>query len=77
MTKENKNGSVIFHPTVKTYLQPVIVDQFTDDDGEVQFVLANGNTIPENRYNSLWLPNKGIINWKAKGENPDRTRVAR
>jgi len=74
MTKTSINGSVNFHATVKTYHQPVIIDQFVDDEGEIQFILANGNTIPANRYNSLWLPNKGTINWKAKGQNPDRTR---
>jgi len=77
MTKTSNGNTVTFHPNVKTYLQPVIVDQFTDDDGSLQYVLSNGNTIPADRYNSLWNPHKGIINWKTKGENPDRTRVAR
>lgn len=76
MTKTTVNGNLVFHATVKSYLPPVIVDQFADDEGELQYILANGNTIPANRYNSLWNPKKGVINWKAKGQNPDKTKIS-
>lgn len=71
MTKTTNNGSVNFHATVPTYLPPVISDQFVDDYGELQFILANGNTIPANRYNSMWHPIKGIVNMKCKGDRID------
>lgn len=71
MTKETKNGSTNFHANVKTYLPPVIVDQFCDDAGELQYALSNGNTIPASRYNSLWLPVKGVVNMKGKGNRID------
>lgn len=71
MTKESKNGSLNFHATVPTYLPPTIVDQFCDDTGELQYALSNGNTIPADRYNSLWNPRKGLIDWKAKGNRID------
>lgn len=75
MTKTVTNGSTNFHAQVKTYQMPTIVDQFSDDDGVLQFVLSNGNTIPANRYNSLWHPQPGVINWKAKGDNPDKSKI--
>lgn len=71
MTKETKNGAVNFHPSVKTYLPPTIVDQYCDDNGELIYCLSNGNTINANRYNSLWRPSKGVIDWKAKGNRID------
>lgn len=60
--------SIIFKPEVRTYLPPVIVDQFCDDDGELVYVLANGNTSLAKLYNNLWNPTKGIINMQSKGE---------
>lgn len=75
MYKEKKNGSVNFHASVPTYKPPVIVDQFCDDDGELNYVLANGHTSLASRYNSLWHPKPGIINWTSKGDNPDKTRI--
>lgn len=68
MYKEKKNGSVNFHASVPTYKPPVIVDQFCDDDGELVYVLANGNTSLAKLYNNLWNPTKGIINMQSKGE---------
>lgn len=67
MTKTTVNGNLVFHATVKSYLPPVIEHDFVDDEGELQYALANGNTIPANRYNAVWNPGKGIINWKAEG----------
>lgn len=46
MTKKTVHGSVIFTATVPTYTPPVIAHDFIDDDGELQYALANGNTIP-------------------------------
>ena len=68
MYKEKKNGSVNFHASVPTYKPPVIVDQFCDDDGEINYVLANGHTSLASRYNSIWHPAKGIVNMKGKDE---------
>ncbi len=77
MTKTTTNGNVNFHANVKSYLPPLIVDHFIDDNGEKNYVLANGNTTLESKYNSLWMPVKGIVNMKGKGDNPDRTRIPR
>ena len=67
MHKENVNGNVIFHPTVKTFLPPVILDQYVDDDGELNYVLTGNRTTLASRYNALWLPTKSAVNWKGKG----------
>lgn len=77
MTKKNVNGYLNFYASVKSWTPPIIVDQFCDDDGELNYVLANGNTTLQSAYNSLWHPVKSQVNWKAKGDNPDRTRIAR
>ena len=76
MTKKNVHGSVVFTASVPTYLPPAIVDEFIGDDGEKHYALSNGNTTLASRYNSLWHPKPGVINWKAKGDNPDRTRIS-
>jgi len=66
MTKKTVHGSVIFTATVPTYLPPVIIDQFVDDSGELNYILANGNTSLASRYNSVWHPIKNTVQWKAK-----------
>ena len=77
MTKTNDNGNLNFHATVPTYLPPSIVDTFTDDSGEVNFVLSNGRTTLETAYNQLWRPVRGKINTDKgyKGENKDTTKI--
>ena len=77
MTKETINGSTNFHAQVKTYLPPVIVDQFQDDEGRETYVLANGNTSLKEKYDQIWLPTKGKCNFDKsyKGENPDGTKI--
>lgn len=57
------------------YRQPMIVESFIDDDGETNFVLDNGRTTLEKNYQKMWDIPKGKINWKAKGDNPDRTKI--
>lgn len=69
MTKTTHNGSINFHASVKTYIQPLILDQYIDDDGELQYVLDNNRTTPASKYNALWLPIKGTVNMKGKGDN--------
>lgn len=77
MTKQTINGNLIFHAEVKSYLPPVIVDQFQDDEGEENYILANGNTCLKDRYDQLWLPTKGKCNFdkKYKGENLDTRKI--
>lgn len=70
----NVNGNVVFKPHVRTYHQPKVVDEYMDDDGENHYVLDNGNTQLKRLYDSLWHPIKSVINWKSKGENPDKTK---
>jgi len=48
------------------------MDEITMDDGERHYVLDNGHTTLVSKYNSLWHPKPGIVNWKAKGDNPDK-----
>lgn len=64
----NSNGNTNYHAERKVNTPPAIIDQFVDDDGELNYVLDNGRETLANRYNSLWHPTKKIINWKAKGE---------
>lgn len=77
MTKKTVNGNLNFHANVKTYLPPAILDQYVDDDGELNYILAGNRTSLASRYNSLWNPVKSQVNWKGKGDNPNRTRIAR
>ena len=75
MTKTMINGNTAWKADVKANYKPAIVDSFIDDTGEKILVLDNGRETPEIRYNALWMPSKGIVNWKSKGDNPDRTRI--
>lgn len=77
MTKTMINGNLGFRADVKANYKPAIVDSFIDDTGEKILVLDNGRETPEIRYNALWLPNKGVIDWKSKGSNPDKTKAWR
>lgn len=61
MEIKKEKGEVIYHPQRKENVAPVIVDTIEGDDGVVSYVLENGNTIPKDRYDSLWLPQKGKI----------------
>lgn len=65
-----------FKPQKKSYTAPKVEEQFTDDDGEVIYVLENGNTIPKIKYDQMWNVPKGamIHDKKWKGDNPDRTK---
>jgi len=73
MLKTTTHGNTNFIPEVKAYRPPVIVDSFTDDSGELQYVLANGNVTPATMYNALWNPPKGIVKGKfeTKGDRID------
>jgi len=75
MTKTTKHGITTFHPNCKCYSAPVIKDQFIDDEGDLTYVLENGNTVLADRYNSLWHPVRGKIDWHTKGENPDKRHI--
>ena len=75
MTKTTINGNLTWKADVKANYKPNIVDSFMDDNGEKVLVLDNGRETLESRYNALWMPCKGIVNWKAKGENPDRANA--
>ena len=77
MTKSIINGVQTFRADVKAHYKPVIVDSFIDDTGEKILILSNGRETKETTYNALWNPLKGIVNWKGKGENPDKTKAWR
>mgnify|MGYP001797293281 CR=1 FL=1 len=71
---EGKNVNVDFVANVKSHTAPEIAESFTDDDGDVQHILTNGNTLSENNYIKHWGKPKGVINWQAKPvkENPNK-----
>lgn len=71
----SKDGNVDYKPTVPYNVAPKILDEVVMDDGELHYVLDNGRTSLASRYNSLWHPTKQIVNWNAKGDNPDRTKI--
>ena len=75
-TTTNHNGVLDFHASVKAYRAPVIVSEFNDEvNGEKMYLLESGNTISAKKYNDMWKPAKSKINWKAKGANPDTTKI--
>ena len=59
----------------KAHTAPNIVESFVNDEGEVMHILDNGNQQTDILYMAMWGKVKGVINWKTKGENPDKTRV--
>lgn len=75
MTKTTTNGSCNFHATVPTYTKPKVIDKYMDDEGEEVYVLDNNRTSLASKYNQLWNPIRSEINWKSKGENPDKTKI--
>lgn len=55
---------------------PIVIDTIMDDEGNLQHILENGNTIPKDRYDALWNVKKTAILPKYyKGENPHKTKV--
>ena len=77
MTKTMINGNLGFRADVKANYKPAIIDSYMDDNGEKILILDNGRETPEIRYNALWMPSKGIVNWKGRGDNPDKTKAWR
>lgn len=74
MTVTTNGQAVNYHANVKTYHKPTVVETYMDDDGDEVYILSNGNTQLSVLYNNLWNPAKTKINWKSKGENPDKTK---
>lgn len=72
-TTEGTNTSIDFVPNVKTKVAPVIIESFFDDNGDMQHILDNGNTLSENNYILHWGTRKGVPNFAAKTEkiNPN------
>ena len=77
MTKTTINGNLSFRADLKANYKPAIIDSYMDDNGEKMLILDNGRETPEIRYNALWMPSKGIVNWKGRGDNPDKTKAWR
>jgi len=73
MLKTTSHGITSYHAEKRCYTPPVIVDSFSDDLGELQYVLANGHTTPATMYNALWNPPKGTVKGKfeTKGDRID------
>lgn len=79
ITPSNNNNShnVDYKSTGKVArVQPNIIDSFMQDDGETMLILSNGTQSLEKDYNRIWGSGvKGIVNWKAKGTNPDTRKI--
>lgn len=67
-TVEGTNTNIDFVPKVRTHIAPSITESFVDDEGNVQHILSNGNTLSENNYILHWGQPKGQMNLKAKNE---------
>ena len=63
-------------PSKAAHTAPKITESYVADDGEVMHVLDNGREQSETSYNAIWHVPKGVINWKTKGPNPDRTKIS-
>ncbi len=77
MTKTMINGNTAWKADVKANYKPAIIDSYMDDNGEKMLILDNGRETKEITYNALWMPSKGIVNWKGRGDNPDKTKAWR
>ena len=77
ITSGNSGNScnVDYKTDKKAMVKPTILDTFMDDNGEDVYILSNERTQLARLYNAFWNPPKSTINWKTKGENPDKTRV--
>jgi hypothetical protein len=77
-TQTAYGNNVEFKANVKSYTPPLVIDTFMDDDGNENYLLANGNTSLADRYNALWNPKKGVVNndKKYKGENNNKRNLA-
>ncbi len=64
--------NVNYQPEGKpVYTAPIISSSYVNEDNEVIHILENGNELSEANFIKHWGQPKGIINWKAKGNNPD------
>ena len=77
MTKKiiNHNGSISveYKANVPFHTAPKIESVFTDDEGNDNYILLNGNTTLVEKYNALWGMPKGQIkpkNAPARGIDP-------
>jgi uncharacterized protein YgfB (UPF0149 family) len=76
-TGNDTTKSVEVRAEVKSNAAPVISEQFTDDEGNLQYILHNGRTTLAEKYNALWNPVKGkVMPVGYKGENRDKTKIA-
>lgn len=56
------------------HTKPQIQESYVDDDFNVVHILTNGREMLADKYTELWEPKKGVINWKGRGDNPDKRR---
>lgn len=72
MNMNTGRGSVTdYVPARPTYTAPVIMESYVDDKGDIQHILASGNTLSENNYVKHWGQPKGKINLNAKDKSID------
>ena len=76
MKKENnytggKSHNINFVAEVKSFTAPHIQESFIDDNGNLQHILDNGNTLSDEHFLRMWGQPKGKINLKTKGPGCD------
>jgi len=58
----------------KAMTAPKILEEYIDDDGNKNYVLAGNKTQLADAYNQLWNPTKTPVQWNNRGINPDGRR---
>lgn len=57
--EDNNHHSVEYKAERKENIKPVVVEDYTNDEGEVMLILGNGNHVLQDKYDALWNPPKG------------------
>jgi len=61
INKGTPRGTTTFSAEKKENTAPAIAGSFKDEHGEVQLILANGNTQPKKSYDEMWNRKKDPI----------------
>ena len=61
VTKTKKGKTIVLIVERKAYTAPQIEQEIMQDDGEMVYILKNGNTQLKNSYDAMWGQPKGTI----------------
>lgn len=59
--EDNNHHSVEYKAERKANSAPVISESYTNDEGEVMLILANGNEMSDTAYKAMWEPVRSKI----------------